>query len=94
MHKHHSSEDNFSIQEDDRDTEGQVLKFLLEEHPAQVTEAEVALALIGVSPVFAEGDAIQRALRELVGGGLAYRHGEFFLPTRAARYSASLGEAE
>jgi hypothetical protein len=90
MHEHHSSEAAFSTPQDDRDSEHQVLKFLLEEHPAQVTEAEVALALIGVSPVFAEGDAIQRALRELVGGGLAYRHGEFFFPSRAARYMASL----
>jgi hypothetical protein len=90
MHEHHSSEPAFSSREDERKVEDQILRLLLEEHPAQVTRSEIEVALNCGSQTFAERDAIERALLELVGHGLLHRHGDFFLPSRPSRYMASL----
>jgi hypothetical protein len=68
-----------------------VLAFLLEEHPAQLTIPELSLAL-NAHPDFESDDAVERAVRELVGAGLLYCHGRFVLPTRAALYFARLEE--
>lgn len=67
-----------------------VLSFILEEHPAQMTIPEVARALYAHPGDFAKGDDVERAIRDLVGGGLLHCHGAFVLPTRAALYFASL----
>jgi hypothetical protein len=67
-----------------------VLSFLLDEHPAQLTIPEVAQALYAHPGDFKENDAVERAIRDLVGGGLLRCHGAFVLPTRAALYFASL----
>lgn len=61
-----------------------VLSFLLDEHPAQLTIPEVARALYVHPGDFKENDAVERAIRDLVGGGLLQCHGAFVLPTRAA----------
>jgi hypothetical protein len=90
MHDHRTSDPPFSSGEHDRKVEDQILRLLLEEQPAQVTMAEIELALNSGSRTFAERDAIERALLELVGQGLLHRQGDFFLPSRPARYMASL----
>lgn len=76
----------------DAKAEHAVLAFLINEHPNQLTVAEVAWAL-NRGPVEFEGeDAIERAVRELVGAGLLHCAGGFVLPTRAALYFARLEE--
>lgn len=67
-----------------------VLSFLLAEHPAQLTIPEAAQALYAHPGDFKENDAIERAIRDLVGGGLLQCNGAFVLPTRAALYFSSL----
>ncbi len=94
MHEQDKSDSDFVTAEEDREAQVRVLHFLLRESPALVTEAEVASALADGLPVFVETDSIERALIELLGAGLVYRQGEFFFPTRAARYSAWLENAE
>jgi hypothetical protein len=66
--------------------QGVVLSFLLDEHPAQLTIPEVAQALYAHPGDFEENDAVERAIRDLVGCGLLQCHGAFVLPTRAALY--------
>lgn len=68
----------------DAQIESAVLALLLDEHPAALTDAELALALVGERPEFTEADAIARAVRDLIGAGLLRRHGELIQPTRAA----------
>jgi hypothetical protein len=74
---------------EDAKVERVVLAFLLEEHPSQLTIPELSPAL-NADPSFDSDDAVERAVRELVGGGLLYCHGRFVLPTRAAVYFARL----
>jgi hypothetical protein len=61
-----------------------VLALLLDQHPAQLTLAELAREVAADPGDFAQRDAIARAVRDLVGAGLLHRHGEFAIPTRAA----------
>lgn len=68
-----------------------VLAFLLDEHPTQRTIPEVAWALYAHPGAFKSDDAVERAIRDLVGGGLLCCHGPFVLPTRAALYFSRLG---
>lgn len=75
---------------EDTKAERVVLAFLLEEHPSQLTIPEVSLALNTDPGGFSSVDAVERAVRELVGAGLLYCHGRFVLPTRAALYFARL----
>lgn len=74
---------------EDAKVERVVLAFLLEKHPSQLTIPELSLAL-NADPGFDSDDAVERAVRELVGAGLLYCHGRFVLPTRAALYFAWL----
>jgi hypothetical protein len=73
----------------DAKVERVVLAFLLEEHPSQLTIPELSLAL-NADPGFDSNDAVERAVRELVGAGLLYCCGGFVLPTHAALYFARL----
>jgi hypothetical protein len=66
--------------------ESAVLVLVLNQHPTQLTFSELSLALGGDSGDFDSRDAVERAVRELVGGGLLHRQGAFVLPTRAALY--------
>jgi hypothetical protein len=75
---------------EDTKAERIVLAFLLEEHPSQLTIPEVSLALNALPGSFSSDDAIERAVRELVGAGLLYCQGRFVLPSRAAIYFARL----
>ncbi len=74
----------------DAKAERTVLTFLLAEHPAQLTIPELSRALNAHPGAFASEDAVERAVRELVGAGLLYCHGRLVLPTRAALYFARL----
>jgi hypothetical protein len=80
----HASVEAWSPAAEDAQTEGAVLAFLLVEHPAQLTISELSLALNRDPGDFSSSDAIERAVRELVGAGLLYCQGAFVLPTRAA----------
>jgi len=77
--------------EQDRMTESAVLAFVLDQHPDQLTDAELLLAFHGDGPQdFASTDATARALRELIGAGLLRRLGVVVAPTRAALYFSRL----
>jgi hypothetical protein len=75
---------------DDAKAERTVLAFLLEEHPTQLTIPELSLALYAHPGDFESDDAVERAVRELVGAGLLHCEGAFIVPTRAALYFAQL----
>jgi hypothetical protein len=78
--------------EADRKAEWAVLAFLLDEHPDTLTVAEVSWGLNEGAQEFETEDAIERAVRELVGAGLLRCDGGFVLPTRAALYFWHLEE--
>jgi hypothetical protein len=61
-----------------------VLTILLEAHPSQRSENELVRELTADPRDVAEGDAVENAIRELVGAGLAHRHGAFVFATYAA----------
>jgi hypothetical protein len=71
---------------EDTKAERAVLAFLLDEHPSQLTIPELSLALNAAEDNFAANDAVERAVRELVGGGLLRCQGAFVVPTRATLY--------
>jgi hypothetical protein len=74
---------------EDTKVERVVLAFLLEQHPSQLMIPELSLA-VNADPGFESDDAVERAVRKLVGAGLLYCHGRFVLPTRPALYFARL----
>lgn len=76
----------------DAKAERSVLAFLINEHPNQLTVAEVSWALNDGPVEFEAEDAVERAIRELVGAGLLHSSDGFVLPTRAAVYFARLEE--
>jgi hypothetical protein len=70
----------------DAKAERTVLAFLLNEHPNQLTVAEISWALNEGSAEFEADDAVERAVRELVGVGLLHCIDAFVVPTCAALY--------
>jgi hypothetical protein len=68
-----------------------ILAFVFDQHHAHLTFAELSLAMNYGREDFAAEDAIERAIRELVGAGLLRVVGGLILPTRAALYFDSLG---
>lgn len=68
---------------EDEGVESVVLQQLLDLHPTRLTIAELRREL-GDDRDFAERDAVERAVRELVAVGLLHRGEEFVAPTRAA----------
>jgi hypothetical protein len=73
MHDHRSLT---TAQEDARDQRA-VLEHVLSQHPDQLAEDEIEREI-------GDGDATERAIRDLTGAGLLRREGESVLPTRAA----------
>jgi hypothetical protein len=62
-----------------------VLDLVLKESPDQLTAAELA-GLMGADPGdFGANDALERAVKELIGGGLLRQNGKTLMPTQAAR---------
>jgi hypothetical protein len=85
------TEDSRTPATEDAATESAVLQQVLELHPVQVTVAELVREVGGESPGFAERDAIERAVRDLIGVGLLHGGSAFVIPTRAAlRFSELL----
>ena len=60
------------------------LSLVLAMHPDQLTLDELVREMTAGSDDFAERDAVERAVRDLVGAGLLRRCDELILPTRAA----------
>lgn len=86
-----SSEHNWSNRAEDAASEAAVLQLTLDLHPTLLTVAELVREIAGEHPTFAERDAVERAVRDLVGAGLLHHSEEFAIPTRAAiRFSELL----
>jgi hypothetical protein len=73
-----------STERDDAAVQRAVLAFVLAAHPTRLTISDLARELCERPEDFAAGDALERAVRDLVGAGLLHRHDAFVLPTRAA----------
>ncbi len=73
-----------SPRREDEAVQSAVLALVLAMHPDRLTLVELMREMVGDSEDFAERDAVQRAVRDLVGAGLLRRSGELVLPTRAA----------
>lgn len=71
---------------EDSKVEWAVLGYLLDEHPDRFTIPEVSRAMNAGETGFDREDAVERAIRDLVGAGLLHCCGGFVLPTRAALY--------
>lgn len=61
-----------------------VLAILLEAHPGQRSVEEVIREMTDRPDDFAARDAVDNAIRDLVGAGLLHRHGAFVFATHAA----------
>ncbi len=68
--------------EEDRACEAAVLHYVLALHPTPLTLADVVRELGGED--FGRRDAIERAVRDLVGSDLLHRSEALVLPSRAA----------
>lgn len=79
-----------STSEQDAKVESAVLQQILALHPTCVTVAELTRELGEDAD---GGDAIERAVHDLVGAGLLHRSELFVVPTRAAlRFDELLGQ--
>jgi hypothetical protein len=76
---------------DARDQAG-VLRHVLSIYPEVLTQDELMREMAGgaSSPAFAERDRIERAVRDLISGGLLHEDTKLVLPTRAAVLCHSL----
>jgi hypothetical protein len=70
--------------EEDAKTERRVLIHVLHHHPTHRTMPELARELCEDAEDFAEGDALARAVRDLIAAGLLRMEGEAVVPTVAA----------
>lgn len=69
-----------------------VLREVLDLYPETLTLDELVRELTVDSVEFQERDRVQRAVRDLIAGGLIHRVGDLVLPTRAAVNFHELGE--
>jgi hypothetical protein len=74
----------------DKKTERAALAFLIYKHPARLTIPELSRVLNADGGDLDNGDAVERAIRELVGAGLLECDGAYVVPTRAALYFDAL----
>jgi hypothetical protein len=81
-----------TAQEDHRD-QARVLRAILDLHPEPLTLAELTREMTIDSTDHAERDRIERAVRDLIGGGVLHLVGDLVLPTRAAVLCGSLYDA-
>lgn len=77
---------------EDRKVEWTVLSYLLDAHPDQFTIPEVSRTMNEGKTAFASEDAVERAIRQLVGAELLHCSGGYVLPTKAALYFWRLEE--
>jgi hypothetical protein len=73
----------------DRKTERAVLSYVIETHPTTLRLSDLIREL-GDPDDFAKRDGVERAVRELVKGGLLFRCEGAVLPTRQALYLLEL----
>lgn len=86
-------EDIRMTSDEDRANESAVLQHVLALHPAAITLEELIRELGPEPDAFAQRDAIERAVRDLIGSGLLHRSDSLVLPSRAAlRFDQLLGE--
>ncbi|HET7590380.1 MAG TPA: hypothetical protein VFK14_09415 [Solirubrobacterales bacterium] len=88
---HGATERLTTAEQDFRDQE-RVLREVLETYPESFTLAELTRELTIASTDFMERDRIERAVRDLIAGGLLHLVGDLVLPTRAAANFHSLSE--
>lgn len=69
-----------------------VLREVLDLYPETLTLDELVRELTVDSVEFRERDRVQRAMRDLIAGGLIHRVGDLVLPTRAAVNFQELSE--
>ncbi len=87
------SSDRWSNHAEDLRDQGAVLVEVLTQHPAQMRLSELVREIGAGATDFAQTDAIERAVRDLVAAGLLFRNDNLVLPTRAAlRFDELLGE--
>ncbi|HEV7481666.1 MAG TPA: hypothetical protein VGO13_01055 [Solirubrobacterales bacterium] len=88
-----SDDDRASTAAQDLHDQGVVLIHVLTIYPTQLRLLELVREITAGSADFAEGDRVERAVRDLVGVGLLFRGDGLVLPTRAAlRFNEILGE--
>jgi hypothetical protein len=88
-----SDDDRAPTAAQDLHDQGVVLMHILTIYPTQLRLLELVREITAGSADFAEGDRIERAVRDLVGVGLLFRSDGLVLPTRAAwRFNEILGE--
>jgi len=80
-----------TAQRDHRDQAG-VLRHVLSIYPEVLTQDELIREMTGgaSSPAFADRDRVERAVRDLIAGGLLHEDGKLVLPTRPAVLCHSL----
>ncbi len=79
-----AGEDRATTADRDARDQAEVLREVLDIYPAAMTLDELVRELTVASDEFAEQDRVQRAVRDLIAGGLLHRVGDLLLPTRAA----------
>jgi hypothetical protein len=88
-----SDDDRASTAAQDLHDQGVVLIHVLTIYPTQLRLLELVREITAGSADFAEGDRVERAVRDLVGVGLLFRGDGLVLPTRAGlRFNEILGE--
>lgn len=70
--------------EQDEMVELAVLAVVFDRHPALLTLAELTRQVADEPEEFMQGDAVERAVRDLGGVGLLHRNGELIVPSQAA----------
>jgi hypothetical protein len=79
--------------EEDTATETVILRHLLALHPSQITFEELLREVVSEPDDFAQRDAIERGVRDLVATGLLHRKDQFVVLSRAAvRIEQLLGD--
>jgi hypothetical protein len=74
---------------EDQQIERAVLGLVIEAHPATLRLSDL-IREIGDSDDFAKRDGVERAVRDLVKGGLLFKSDGAVLPTRSALYAFDL----
>ncbi len=89
----HGSNDCLSNEAQDLRDQGSALIHVLTLYPTHLRLSELIQEVSAGAADFAQRDAIERAVRDLVGVGLLFRSDGLVLPTRAAlRFNEILGE--
>jgi hypothetical protein len=79
-----------SPRDEDLINERAVLFLVLDEHPNQLTAAEILRRFCPDPDDFKNEDAVRRAIRDLIGAGLLRRQGDAVVPTSATLHLRQL----